>query len=89
MAAAPQFKIYKADGEYVAACKYAEDAAALVAVLGTGTTIRLGHRFVVWTEGAEAIPAGESYDTVAATIAEREREQLGKFWYGQQDAGAK
>ena len=34
MASAPPFKVYTADGEYVASFKYPEDAAALVALRG-------------------------------------------------------
>lgn len=43
MAASPDFKVYHRN-EYRAACKYVEDAAALVAVLGDGAQIRYGHR---------------------------------------------
>lgn len=70
MAGSPILKVYTAEGEYVAACWHAEDAAALVAIYGDGATIRRGHlkRDVVWTEGAEDTRAGESYDLVAATV---------------------
>jgi hypothetical protein len=73
MAGAPQFKVYNPSGDYVAACKHGEDAAAIVAGYGDGATIRDGHskRDIVWTEGAESFPAGESYDGVALLIAER------------------
>lgn len=70
MAASPKWKVYMGD-EYRAACKYVEDAAALVAFLGDGATIRSGHRLVLWTEGKETEAAGESYDSVAATVHER------------------
>lgn len=65
MAATPRWKVYNRDGEYIAACKYPEDAAVLVAVQGDGATIRLGHRVVVFEQGADG-DAGESYDQVAA-----------------------
>lgn len=70
MAISPQFKIYNGK-EYVAACKYAEDAAALVAVLGEGASIRYGHSLVVWREGQEFESAGESYDGAAETMFAR------------------
>jgi hypothetical protein len=73
MAASPIWKVYSATGEYLAACKYVEDAAAVVAAHGEGTQIRLGHasRAAVWTEGKEEQPAGESYDGVVATVLKR------------------
>lgn len=72
MASTPQFKVYNPQGEYVAAVKHLEDGAALVALYGIGATIRLGHlkSGVLWTEGAEDQPAGESYDHVRE-VAER------------------
>ena len=51
MAKAPRWKVYNADGKYVAACKYAEDAATVVASYDGGT-IRDGHHKIVWREGA-------------------------------------
>jgi hypothetical protein len=68
MAAAPKFKVYSSEGEYVAACKYVEEAAAIVAMRGEGWTIRAGHRYIVWHEGHEADEAGNSYDFVAETV---------------------
>lgn len=66
MAASPQFKVYR-DGEYVAACKYAEDAAAVIAATGSGE-VRHGHRVVVWREGREGFPAGDSFDRAAQVM---------------------
>lgn len=73
MSATPALKIYNSIGVYIAACKHAEDAAAVVAMNGDGATIRDGHstRDIVWREGSEAKPASESYDFVANIIAER------------------
>ena len=73
MATSPRFKIFDADGEYQASTKRAEEAAAVVVLLGTGATIRDGHsqKNTVWTEGSEMQPAGESYDFVAKTVYER------------------
>ena len=66
----PRWKVYNSSNEYVASCKYPEDAAALIAVYGYGT-IRDGHRRIMWAEGEEEQPAGVSYDYVAATIYQR------------------
>jgi len=71
MASAPQFKVYNPSKEYVAACKHVEDAAALVALYGDGATIRSGHTTIVWTEGQETQPAGESFDFVAELAHQR------------------
>ena len=73
MAGTPRFKVYAADGEYRAAFKYPEDAAALIAMLGDGSTIRDGHdrRDIAWNEGREAQPASESYDYVEQVVRER------------------
>lgn len=71
MAGSPQLKVYSPSGEYVASCKHAEDAAALVSLYGDGATIRVGHRRTVWTEGAELQSAAESYDYVALVVGSR------------------
>lgn len=64
MAASPQYKVSNPSGEYVASCKYLEDAACLVAFLGAGATIKWLHGPVIWHEGHEDQPASESYDHV-------------------------
>lgn len=69
MAAAPKWKVYR-NGEYVAACKYAEDAACLVSA--AGGIVKHGHSLIVWREGHEKFSAGESYDG-AAQIMEKRR----------------
>ena len=71
MAGAPIWKVYDPNGTYQAACKEGEAAAALVALYGDGSTVRYRHRRLVWTEGKEECPAGESYDTAARTMAAR------------------
>lgn len=73
MSASPQLKLFTPEGDYVAACKRGEDAACLVAFLGDGATIRLGHspRAILWHEGKESQGAEESYDFVAMTIERR------------------
>jgi len=68
----PNWKCYL-QGEYMAACKHAEDAAALVSVW-TGGEVRWRHKNVVWREGAETFPAGESFDRAAEIMRQRIRE---------------
>ncbi len=67
MAKSPQWKVYDSDGVYQGAVKEPVAAAALVSLYGDGAEVRDGHSKsrVVWTEGWEDIPAGESYDRVS------------------------
>jgi hypothetical protein len=76
MAGSPRFKVFDSDGEYVACCKYLMHAAVLVSVM-PGGTVRDGHskKLTLWTEGAEEVPAGESYD-IATEIMEGRIEQV-------------
>ncbi len=68
MAASPQFKVYTADGEYIAACKYCEDAAAIVAKLDKkGTNVRLGHTKIIYVDKVDG-DCSESYDAIATTL---------------------
>lgn len=69
--ATPVLKIYNPQGEYVAACKFGEDAACLMALYGDGATVRYEHKLTLWTEGEEDFPAGESYDRVNAVMEGR------------------
>lgn len=72
MGASPPYKVYDHEGQYVAACRYVSDAAAIVACHDTpGWTIRYGHhkRSTLWTEGQDG-QAGESYDHVVE-VAEK------------------
>ena len=62
--------VHNEDGALVARTLHGEDAAALVAILGDGATIRV-HGSVLWHEGHEDQPAGESYDHVARLLEER------------------
>ena len=71
MAAAPNWKVYTSEGDYEAACKNPESAAVLASWLGDGATVRLGHRFTVWTEGSEQQPAAESWDFAAGLMLTR------------------
>ena len=73
MAATFRFNVYAPKNEYVAACKYASDAAAIVGIYGYGATVRIGRsvKYIVWSEGEEEYLASDSYDYAAALIEER------------------
>ncbi len=68
MAGSPDWKVYR-EKEYVAAFKYAEDAAAFVGCMSG--EVRYGHNIVVWREGCESFPAGQSYDQAARIMEQR------------------
>lgn len=80
MAAAPRFKIYDAEGNYLGCMKDPSDSAAVVSLYPKGATIRDGHRKkdIVWTEGEDG-DAGESYDHVATTVWRRVDERRQKL----------
>ena len=69
MASKTLFKIRNTDGELIAQTRYAEDAAALVAL--TGGKVTYDHSTSVWVEGGEAFSAGDSYDAAAAVMHAR------------------
>ncbi len=77
MAETPPWKVFNPSGVYIASCKHAEDAAAIVASYGDGAAIWYRRDFNVWTEGSEAVGAGESYDAVAKTCHRRMRRRYG------------
>lgn len=69
MARSPQLKVFR-NGEYVAACKHADEAAILVCVLGPGADVRLGHaKRDVLVTGDEI--DRDSYDATADLIHAR------------------
>ena len=70
MSGTPQLKVFR-NGEYVAACKHAEDAAAIVAL--SGGEIRLGHstKDRLYVNGDEGVRAEDSIDAVAEIIHRR------------------
>ncbi len=72
MASAPPFKLFNPGGEYLGSLKYVEDAAAMVAILGDGATVRNGHakRDTIYTQGADG-DAGESYDVAGELMRSR------------------
>lgn len=57
--------------EILSGFRYAEDAAMHVSCLGDGATIKNRNGKILWTEGKEKQPAGESYDYVAEIVFER------------------
>jgi len=69
MAATPRLKIYNPQGEYIASCKHGEDAAMIVSGYGDGAKIKDRYGKVLWHEGYEDQPAGDSYDHVAERCA--------------------
>ena len=79
MAGVPEYKGYNAKGEYVAACKYVEDAAVIGASYGVQSTIRWRHQTVVWCEGSEDQPAAESYDHVREVVMARRARRAAPF----------
>lgn len=62
-------KIYR-DKEYVAACDYFVDAAA-IAGMTTGTVVKWKGRRVIWREGAESVDAADSWDQAAEIMEQR------------------
>jgi hypothetical protein len=72
MAATPRFKVFDRAGTYQASTHEVEAAAALLASIYEGGTIRLGHsrRDIVWEDGKDG-NAVESYDAVAITVYAR------------------
>ena len=73
MAGSPNWKVYDEAGNYIAATKDPIHAVMLASCLMDGVTVRYGHarRDIVWTEGAEAPDAVNSYDRAAEIISER------------------
>lgn len=77
MAGSPAWKVYRSDGRYMAACKEAEAAAALVSFYGDGATVRHDHKHIVWLEGDPTARRGadgtasDSYDSAAGIMHAR------------------
>jgi hypothetical protein len=70
----PKYKVFSPDDEYLGWCKYPEDAAQLVAVRGSGGTVRLTHikQTIVWTEGDNDLFAANNFKRAAGIIRDRE-----------------
>jgi len=73
MAAAPRYKLFNAEGTYMASSKDPALFAACIGLLGHGATIKDGRdlKRVLWTEGVDGI-GFESYDAVCIACQERE-----------------
>lgn len=72
MAKAPELKVYNPEGEYVASCKYLEDAAILAGYNGTGAKVKKGHGgATLWHEGHEDEAALNSFDHASAVMRQR------------------
>ena len=88
MAASPRWKVRDHLGDYVAAFKHIEDAAAFTALLGNGATISERHGPKLWIEGGESQPAAESYDHVANVVMYRLSHCLSSRSHRLQNKGA-
>ena len=78
MAVSPVYKVY-VGGRYVASCRYITDAATIVALNGDGSEIRYRHDGpVLWREGREEFPAGESFDRLAEVARARQMDYFEK-----------
>ena len=89
MGHSPFFKVYGKSHGYIAACKYASDAACLVGLYGEGSTVKYDHAKVLWREGKEEISAGDSYDIAAETMLKRLEAHHKESWtqqYGHRPA---
>lgn len=71
MRSLPHWKVHSPTGTYEGEAVFGELAAAMVAVLGDGSTVRTAGGQVVWREGAEEYSAAESYDNAAETMRYR------------------
>lgn len=70
MGVSPKWKVYDANNQYVASVRDTEGASLLMDLYGDGSTIRLDHKRIVWTEGKDG-RASLSYDQTAIKIRER------------------
>jgi len=78
MAGTPSFKVYRDGKDYVAALKYAEDAAQ-IASMHPGAIVKHDGR-IVWREGKEVVSGADSVDQAAEIILERCRQHLSQRW---------
>lgn len=70
MAQSPALKVYDPNGKYIGSAKEVLGAAVMAQVYGEGSTIRLGHSRVLYTQGKDG-DACESYDSTGALMVER------------------
>lgn len=67
------FRVFRADGMFIAVCQSPLQAAMLVSILGAGSSIRdsLFRGDLLWLEGSEQQAAGDDFDYAVDTITER------------------
>ena len=71
MAGSPRFKVFHF-GNYVAACGDGVIAASVASMTSEGVVKVEGR--IVWREGKEDFPAGDSYDAAGDVMRERARQ---------------
>jgi hypothetical protein len=72
MAGSPILKVYSPAGEYVGSAKEVIGASVMAQAYGDGSTIRLGHKVILWTQGfANDGDACESYDHTGEVMVSR------------------
>lgn len=76
----PQLKVFSADGEYIAGCKYAEDAIALAQLRGIGASVRYRHskKNIVWLVSEDDDLTGDGWDISDPELLWERVGQLGK-----------
>jgi hypothetical protein len=74
MAAAPEWKIYNPRGLYMAATKEPAAALVLAEFYGHGSTVRLGHDLVAWTENGTT--PWDNYEEAEQILRENARRAL-------------
>tara|TARA_R110002110_G_scaffold386269_2_gene597942 strand:- start:489 stop:785 length:297 start_codon:yes stop_codon:yes gene_type:complete len=81
MAASPNIKVFNPDNEYVASCKYFEDAGAVAFGYGPGATVRMGHakRDTIFTvsDDPDADNDGEYHAAFTAILERRKATRAG------------
>ena len=70
MPRSPQLKIFAPNREYIASCKYAEDAINLAQFRGIGAEVRKGHekQFVIWRVSNDDDLTGDGNDIIDAEL---------------------
>ena len=74
----PQLKVFSSNGEYVAGCKYAEDAIALAQFRGVGASVRYGHakKNTVWLVSEDDDLTGDGWSISDAELLWERVEQM-------------
>ena len=72
------WKVFNPNGKQVASCRYASDAAAIIACYGDGATLRYNGR-IVYKDGRDG-NAADSFDAVAEHADNKAREHNRQSW---------